>query len=109
MATGWWDWQRVYDNNQTRIYNFYAQPAMRTAFCAAARREIVQVGQVEEADLPTFARAALLRIDRVFVEFFAAFDAWRDHYQLKPPPVVRTIDDLCRRSAASSGCDANRR
>lgn len=92
QATGWWDWQRVYDNNQTRIYNFYAQPAMRSAFCAAARREIMQVGQVEEGDLPTFARAALLRIDRVFVEFFAAFDAWRDYYEPKPPTVVRTID-----------------
>ncbi|WP_375286147.1 hypothetical protein [Sphingomonas sp.] len=97
QAPGWWDWQRVYDDNQTRIYNFYAQPAMRAAFCAVARVEVAQVGQVADADLPAFARAALLRLDRPFVEFYAAFDAWRDYYQPAPPPVVpptlvRTID-----------------
>lgn len=88
QAPGWWDWQRVYDDNQTRIYNFYAQPAIRMAFCAAARVEIAQVGQVADADLPAFARAALLRLDRPFVEFFAAYDAWRDYYQPAPPLVV---------------------
>jgi hypothetical protein len=92
QAPGWWDWQRVYDDNQTRIYNFYAQPAMRSAFCAVARVEIAQVGQVADDDLPAFARAALLRLDRPFVEFYAAYDAWRDYYQPAPPPVVRTID-----------------
>ncbi len=92
QAPGWWDWQRVYDDNQTRIYNFYAQPVMRAAFCAVARVEIAQVGQVADDDLPAFARAALGRLDRPFVEFYAAFDAWRDYYQPAPPPVVRTID-----------------
>lgn len=97
QAPGWWDWQRVYDDNQTRIYNFYAQPAMRAAFCAVARVEIAQVGQVADDDLPGFARAALLRLDRPFIEFYAAYDAWRDYYQpapppVVPPPVVRTID-----------------
>lgn len=88
QATGWGDWQRVYDDNQTRIYNFYAQPAMRRAFCAIAREEVAQVGQVAEADLPAFARASLLRLDRPFTEFYAAYDAWRDYYQpiVKAPP-----------------------
>jgi hypothetical protein len=88
QAPGWWDWQRVYDDNQTRIYNFYAQPAMRAAFCAVARGEIAQVSQVADDDLPIFARAALLRLDRPFVEFYAAYDAWRDYYQPTPPLVV---------------------
>ncbi|AOH83545.1 hypothetical protein AWL63_05740 [Sphingomonas panacis] len=92
QATGWWDWERVYDNNQTRIYNFYSQPTMRAAFCAVARGEIAQVGQVADADLPAFARKALLRLDKPFVDFYAAFDAWRDYYEPAPPPVVRTID-----------------
>lgn len=97
QAPGWWDWQRVYDDNQTRIYNFYAQPAIRTAFCAAARAEIVQVAQVADDDLPAFAHAALRRLDRPFVDFFKAYDAWRDYYQPAPPPVVppavvRTIE-----------------
>lgn len=88
QAPGWWDWQRVYDDNQTRIYNFYAQPAMRSAFCAVAREEVAQVGQVADDDLPAFARAALQRLDRPFVEFYAAYDAWRDYYQPAPPLVV---------------------
>jgi hypothetical protein len=91
QAPGWGDWQRVYDDNQTRIYNFYSQPAMRVNFCTAARGEIAQVGQVADADLPAFARTALLRLDKPFVEFYAAFDTWRDHYQ-PAPAVVSTTD-----------------
>lgn len=97
QTPGWWDWQRVYDDNQTRIYNFYAQPAIRTAFCAVAREEVAQVGQVADEHLPAFARASLARLDRPFVEFFAAYDAWRDYYEpapplVVPPPVVQTAD-----------------
>ena len=88
QAPGWWDWQRVYDDNQTRIYNFYAQPAIRAAFCAVAREEVAQVGQVADDELPAFARASLKRLDRPFVEFYAAYDAWRDYYEPAPPPVV---------------------
>lgn len=96
QAPGWGDWQRVYDDNQTRIYNFYSQPAMRLAFCVVARGEMAQVGQVADADLPTFARAALLRLDQPFVAFYAAFDTWRDHYNspiavATPAPLV-TLD-----------------
>ncbi|WP_375271032.1 hypothetical protein [Sphingomonas sp.] len=92
QEAGWFDWMRVYDDNQTRIYNFYAQPAMRRSFCAAARQEIAAVSQVADDDLPTFARASLLRLDRPFVTFYAAYDAWRDYYDPTPPPLVRTID-----------------
>ncbi|WP_019515124.1 hypothetical protein [Sphingomonas sp. Mn802worker] len=92
QETGWGDWERVYDDNQTRIYNFYAQPAMRTAFCAVARNEVTQIGQVADDDLVAFARASLLRLDRPFVEFYAAYDAWRNYYDPAPPPVVRTVD-----------------
>jgi len=88
QAPGWWDWQRVYDDNQTRIYNFYAQPAIRKAFCAVARVEVAQVGQVADEDLPAFARASLLRLDQPFIDFFAAYDAWRDYYFPAPPLVV---------------------
>ena len=92
QAPGWGDWQRVYDDNQTRIYNFYSQPAMRMAFCVVARGEMAQVGQVADADLPTFARAALLRLDHPFVAFYAAFDTWRDHYHPASPPAAATTD-----------------
>lgn len=88
---GWIDWQRVYDDDQTRIYNFYAQPAMRAGFCAAARTEVAQVGQVAAVDLPSFSRAALLRLDRPFVEFYRAFDAWRSYYRPASPPAAQTV------------------
>ena len=87
---GWIDWQRVYDDDQTRIYNFYAQPAMRATFCAAARLEVTQVGQISDEDLPTFARAALVRLDKPFVDFYAAFDAWQTYYQSFQPKVEKT-------------------
>jgi hypothetical protein len=89
--TGWGDWQAAYDNNQTRIYNFYSQTTMRAAFCTAARTEIANVGVVADADLPTFARAALARLDKPFLDFYRDFDAWHDYYAPKPPPVVRTL------------------
>lgn len=85
---GWSDWQRVYDDDQTRIYNFYAQPAMRAGFCAAARAEIAQVGQITDDQLPTFAHASLLRLDRPFVDFYRAFAAWQAYYQPAPPLVT---------------------
>ncbi len=88
---GWSDWQRVYDDDQTRIYNFYAQPAMRAGFCAAARAEAAQVGQVTDDELPTFARAALLRLDRPFVDFYRAFAAWQAYYHPAPTPVTPPV------------------
>lgn len=91
QAPGWSDWQRVYDDDQTRIYNFYAQPAMRAGFCAAARAEIAQVGQVADDALPTYARAALLRLDRPFVDFYTAFEAWRAHYHPASTPAAPAI------------------
>lgn len=84
--TGWGDWRDAYENNQTRLYNFYSQSPIRVAFCEAGRAEIVNVGAVADADLPAFARAALVRLDKPFVDFYAAIDAWRDYYAPKVPP-----------------------
>lgn len=93
--TGWSDWRAAYDNQQTRLYNFYTQPAMKTAFCAAALTEIRAVEAVPDAELPAFARAALARLDQPFVDFFAAYDRFADYYagavKPAPPPVVATI------------------
>jgi hypothetical protein len=91
--TGWGDWENAYESNQTRIYNFYSQSTIRVAFCAAARTEIGKMGAVADADLPTYARGALARIDKPFIDFYTAFDAWRDYYEphVTPPPVVATL------------------
>ena len=84
--TGWGDWRDAYENNQTRLYNFYSQSSIRVAFCAAARTEIVTVGTVADADLPGYARGALARLDKPFIDFFTGVDAWRDYYAPKVPP-----------------------
>jgi len=93
--TGWGDWRDAYENQQTRLYNFYSQSPIRIAFCAAAREEIVKVGAVADADLPAFARGALVRLDKPFVDFYAGVDAWRDYYAPKVPAprFVRTIPE----------------
>ena len=91
QATGWGDWQAAYDNQQTRLYNFYSQPAIRIAFCTVAGEELDAVAAVADDALPAHARAALVRLDQPFVDFFTAFDKWRDHYEVKPPRLVATI------------------
>lgn len=92
--TGWSDWDTAYDNNQTRLYNFYSQSPIRRAFCAAARMEIVKVAAVADADLPGFARTSLANLDKPFIDFFTAFDAWRAYYEPKvtPPATTKTVE-----------------
>lgn len=93
--TGWGDWRNAYENQQTRLYNFYSQSPIRVAFCAAARLEIVQVGSIADAELPRFARASLVRLDQPFIDFYTQVDAWRDYYAPKVPAprVVPTIPE----------------
>lgn len=102
QETGWSDWQAAYDNQQTRLYNFYSQPAIRVAFCAVARQEIAAVAPVADADLPLHARTALAHLDKPFIDFFTAFDKWRDFYEPKvaPPPVVATLPPTAEASTA---------
>lgn len=89
--TGWADWQDAYDNNQTRLYNFYGQPLIRVAFCAIARTEIAAVAAVTDEALPAYARGALARLDKPFIDFYTAFDAWRDYHQPAPAPVTTAV------------------
>nr|WP_186729032.1 hypothetical protein [Sphingomonas panacisoli] len=94
-VTGWSDWRDAYENQQTRLYNFYSQSPIRVAFCAAARAEIAKVSTIADADLPAFARAALVRLDQPFIDFFTGVDAWRDYYapKVSAPRFVATIPD----------------
>lgn len=73
--------QDRYDDAMTRLYNFYGQSAMRPAFCQAAAGVLAETGAIAPADLPGFARERLARIDRVFTDFYTAFDAWRASQQ----------------------------
>lgn len=104
--TGWWDWRDAYENQQTRHYNFYSQSPVRVNFCAAARLEIAKVGAVADADLPAFARAALVRLDQPFIDFYTGVDAWRDYYA-KKVPAPRFVPTITDTPADPSAATAN--
>jgi hypothetical protein len=71
------DWRDRYDDAMTRLYNYFAQDFARDGFCAAARRVLADDAAVPQPSFAAYARARLPEIDRPFVDFFAAYDAWR--------------------------------
>ncbi|MGK6324536.1 hypothetical protein ACMGDM_15840 [Sphingomonas sp. DT-51] len=81
------DWQDRFDDQMTRLYNFFAQDLARDAFCGAAAETLGTIGAVPAATLPTFAAERLATLERPFTEFFAAYDRWRAG-QLVPASVA---------------------
>ncbi|UZK68438.1 hypothetical protein OKW76_10220 [Sphingomonas sp. S1-29] len=70
-------WQDAFDDSMTRLYNFYAQPPARAAYCAAAEPLIAQAAATTPATLPAFAPGALAALDRPFTDFYAAYHGYR--------------------------------
>lgn len=70
-------WQARYDDDMTRLYNFFAQPPAHDGFCASAEAVLRESANVEPSDFATFATAALPRLEAPFLTFFAAFDDYR--------------------------------
>lgn len=66
-----------FDDAMTRLYNFWSQTPVRPGFCAAAAEVMPQVAAADATALPTIAAADLAALDRPFVEFYRAYDAWR--------------------------------
>jgi len=67
--------QAAYDEAMTQLYNYFAQPAAKTAFCAAAAevtQQLAAAGSLEAA-----AQPALAALDRPFTDFYRAYDAYR--------------------------------
>jgi len=71
------DWRDRYDNAMTRLYNFFSQTPVRPAFCAAAAEVLGQAAAIQAPALASFAVADLPLLDRPFVDFYRAYDAWR--------------------------------
>ncbi len=71
------DWQARHDDAMTKLYNFWAQPPAQGGFCAAAGEALREAVNVEPADFPAFAAAALPRLEAPFVAAFARFDGYR--------------------------------
>ena len=71
------DWQDRYDDQMTRLYNFFSQSQARDAFCNAAVATLADSAAVASADLPAFASGRLAVLEKPFTDFYAAYDAWR--------------------------------
>jgi hypothetical protein len=76
-AAGDPQWRDRYDGAMTRLYNFFSQTPVRTGFCAAAADVVTGIALVPAGGLQAAAPDALGRLDRPFVEFYRAYDAWR--------------------------------
>lgn len=67
--------QAAYDEAMTRLYNYFAQPGAKPAFCATAAtvtNDIAAAGSLGAAAGP-----ALAALDRPFSDFYRAYDSYR--------------------------------
>jgi hypothetical protein len=79
-------WRATYDNDMTRLYNFFSQSPARDAFCAAAAATLVDAAYVDDAGLSGFATGRLAVLEKPFTDFYRAYDAWRDA-GTRPQPI----------------------
>lgn len=76
-ATGGKSWRDAHDRHMTQVYNFFAQPPAKAAFCEAAAAVLAEAAATSPADFPAFAPGALARLEAPFIDFYRAFDAYR--------------------------------
>jgi hypothetical protein len=76
-ASGAKDPQDAWDDAMTRLYNHYALAPARDGFCAAADRVLNALPSVGADGLAEYAPTGLAELDRPFVDFYRAYDAWR--------------------------------
>ena len=67
--------QAAYDEAMTRLYNYFAQPGAKAAFCAAAAT--VTNDLATAGSLGVAAGSALAALDRPFGDFYRAYDSYR--------------------------------
>ena len=60
------DWRDRYDDDQTRLYNFFGQAHGRAALCAAADETFAGLAAIDDANLMTVASDHLAALDRAF-------------------------------------------
>jgi cell division septation protein DedD len=65
------------DQHQTRLYNFFAQPPAKIAFCRAADAEAAQAVSTSAAEFPVYAVKALDRLEAPVIAFYAAYERYR--------------------------------
>lgn len=60
------DWRERYDDDQTRLYNFWGQPRGRERLCNVAPNALTALAGADAAALPEVATVQLARLDRAF-------------------------------------------
>ncbi|MGN6818501.1 MAG: hypothetical protein ACTHJR_07505 [Sphingomonas sp.] len=88
-SSGAKDPQDAWDDAMTRLYNYYALAPARDGFCAAADRVLTTLPAVAADGLAAYAPMGLADLDRPFIDFFRAYDAWR--YQRQPVASIATV------------------
>lgn len=83
------------DALSTRLYNYFAQPPVKTEFCSRATAIMAFAAAEPTATMMTFATARLPEIDQPFVDFYNAYAryqanyaAWRAQQPVPLTPVV---------------------
>ncbi len=84
------DWRDRYDDQATRLYNFFAQDFARDGFCAAAAQVLADAQTVAPDALPAFATDRLARLERPFTDFFTAYERWRSGVLVAPTEATHT-------------------
>ncbi len=70
-------WQDAHDRYMTQLYNFFAQPAAKAAFCAAADQVAPQAAAVPAGGFEAFAQTALPQLEAPFLASYRAVDDYR--------------------------------
>ena len=66
-----------YDDDMTRLYNFFASPPAHDGFCTVAAALLDEARGVAPDRFATFAAHALPLLEAPFTRFFAAYDDYR--------------------------------
>ncbi len=84
-ATRGKEWEDAFDDQMTRLYNFFAQDFAHAGFCTAARDALAAAAAVPPAALPAFAAQRLPVLEAPFTDFFTAYDRWRAGALVRAP------------------------
>lgn len=86
---------RVRDTRTTELYNFFAAPPVREAYCNTSLRKSEEALGVPLTAFPEYAIGALGDIDAIFLNFYDAYEKyerdlaeWKLKYGPTPAPVT---------------------
>ena len=69
-------WESGHDAEMTRLYNFFAQPFAKAAFCAAAPGVMTRAIAVDPLGFESFAVTAMAELEAPFLDGYRRYDAY---------------------------------